>query len=142
MSLKVIARLTSTLITVLLWTSVLFAQKPTTDMILVHGHILTMDSTDSVVQAIAIHDGFIVKIGSDAAVLAVAGKDRGVHVIDLHNHTATPGLVDTHAHIADGGVAELYGVKLSDATSIPEILARVKAKIDLAKPAEWVIGSG
>jgi predicted amidohydrolase YtcJ len=56
--------------------------------------------------------------------------------------SGTPGLIDTHAHIADGGVAELYGVKLSDATSIAEIVARVKAKVALIKPGEWVIGSG
>jgi predicted amidohydrolase YtcJ len=71
-----------------------------------------------------------------------AGKTPGLRVIDLHGHTATPGLIDTHAHIADGGVQELYGVKLSDATSVTEIVARVKAKIALAKPGEWVTGSG
>ncbi len=142
MSLHVIARLATTLITGLLWASVLFAQTPTADLLLVHGHILTMDSRDSVAEAIAIRDGLIVKIGSDADVLALAGKGPGVRVIDLHHHTATPGLIDTHAHIADGGVAELYGVKLSDATSIGEIVARVKAKIARAKPGEWVTGSG
>ena len=142
MPLHVRARLPITLITVLLWTSVLFAQKPAADLLVVHGHILTMDSRDSVAQAVAIRDGFIVKIGSDADVLAIAGKRPGVHIIDLHGHTATPGLIDTHAHIATGGVAELYGVKLSDATSIAEIVARVKAKVALAKPGEWVTGSG
>ncbi|MGC1978587.1 MAG: amidohydrolase, partial [Candidatus Sulfotelmatobacter sp.] len=57
-------------------------------------------------------------------------------------HTATPGLIDTHAHIADGGVEELYGIKLTDATSVAETVARVKAKIALVKPGEWVTGSG
>jgi predicted amidohydrolase YtcJ len=136
----VTARLATTLINVLLWTSLLFAQKPTADLLLVHGQILTMDSRDSVVQAIAIHDGIIVKVGSDAEVLAFAGS--GSRIIDLKGHTATPGLIDTHAHIADGGVAELYGVGLSDTTSIAEILARVKAKVALAKSGEWVTGSG
>jgi hypothetical protein len=41
-----------------------------------------------------------------------------------------------------GGVEELYGVKLSDATSVAEIVARVNAKIALVKPGEWVTGSG
>jgi len=110
------------------------------DLLLVHGNILTVDAKDSVVQALAIRKGTILKAGSDAEVLALAAP--GARIIDLHGKTATPGLIDTHAHIADGGVGELYGVKLSDATSVAEIVARVKGKVALVKPGEWVTGSG
>jgi predicted amidohydrolase YtcJ len=132
----------SILFTVLLFTHVLAAQKPTADLVLIHGHILTVDARDSVVQAVAIRHGVIVKTGSDAEVMGFAGHAPGLRIIDLHGHTATPGLIDTHAHIADGGVQELFGVKLSDATSVGEIVARVKAKVALVKPGEWVTGSG
>ena len=117
------------------------AQAPVTpDLILLHGHILTVDAKDSIAQAIAIHNGIIVKVGTDIEIQALAGP--GTRVIDLHGHTATPGLIDTHAHIADGGVEELYGVKLSDATSVAEIVSRVKSKVSQAKPGEWITGSG
>jgi len=122
-------------IAVLLWTSVLFAQDPTADLLLIHGHILTMDSKDSAVEAIAIRDGTIIKVGSDSDVLAFANNSKEAGIIDLKGLTATPGLIDTHAHIAEGGVAELYDVKLSDATSIAEIIVRVKAKVSLSKLA-------
>jgi len=125
-----------------LFTRMLVAQSPTADLVLLHGHILTVDPKDSVVQAVAIRDGVIVKVGSDAEVLAFAGKTAGIKTVDLKGHTVTPGLIDTHAHIADGGVEELYGVTLSDATSVAEIVARVKAKVALVKPGEWVTGSG
>jgi predicted amidohydrolase YtcJ len=132
----------SVLLGTLLITQILPAQNPAADLVLIHGHILTVDANDSVAQAIAIHHGVIVKVGTDTEVLEFAGKAPGARIIDLHGHTATPGLIDTHAHIADGGVDELYGIKLSDAASVAEIVARVKAKIALAKPGEWVIGSG
>jgi predicted amidohydrolase YtcJ len=112
------------------------------DLVLLHGHILTVDAKDSAVQAIAIRQGVIVKTGTDDEVLKFAGNARGLRVIDLHGDTTTPGLIDTHAHIANGGVDELYGVELSDATSVPDILARVKAKVAKAKPGEWITGSG
>ncbi|HXY07189.1 MAG TPA: amidohydrolase [Terriglobales bacterium] len=126
-----------------MFTRILPAQPPpAADLVLIHGHILTVDATDSVAQAIAVSHGVIVKVGTDAEVLDFAGSAPGTRIIDLHGHTATPGLIDTHAHIADGGVEELYGIKLSDATSIAEIVARVKAKIALVKSGEWVTGSG
>src|SRR5215472_6509465 len=135
-------RSTCALLATLLLSPILLAQSPSADLILLHGHILTVDGSDSVAQAIAIRHGIIVKVGTDAEVLEFAGDVPGMRVIDLHGHTATPGLIDTHAHIAAGGVGELYGVKLSDATSVAEIVSRVKAKIALVKPGEWVIGSG
>jgi len=130
------------LLATLLLTRILLAQSFNADLILLHGHILTADASDSVAQAIAIRHGIIVKVGTDAEVLEFAGNAPGMRIIDLRGHTATPGLIDTHAHIAEGGVKELYGVKLSDTTSVAEIVARVKAKIALVKPGEWVTGSG
>ena len=124
----------------LLLTPILVAEAPKADLVLIHGHILTFDSKDSLAEAIAVRKGIIVKIGSDREVLEFAGA--GAPRIDLKGHTATPGLIDTHAHIAQGGVQELYGVTLSDASSIAEVLTRVKSKIALAKPGEWVTGSG
>lgn len=126
----------------LLFALTLSAQDPAADLVLVHGHILTVDANDSVAQAVAVRHGVIVKVATDAEVLEFAGNAPGVRIIDLHGLTATPGLIDTHAHIADGGVNEIYAIKLSDATSVAEIVARVKAKIALAKPGDWVTGSG
>jgi predicted amidohydrolase YtcJ len=125
MSMHCKLRSTCALLATLLLSRILLAQSPNADLILLHGHILTADGSDSVAQAIAIR-----------------GSVPGTRIIDLHGHTATPGLIDTHAHIAEGGVEELCGVKLSDATSVAEIVARVKAKIALVKPGEWVTGSG
>jgi len=132
----------SALLAILLLTRILPAQSLTADLILLHGHILTVDARDSVAQALAIRHGIIVKVGTDAEVLEFAGRAPGARIIDLHGRTATPGLIDTHAHIADGGVEELYGVQLSDATSVAEIVARVKAKVAVVKLGEWVTGSG
>jgi predicted amidohydrolase YtcJ len=135
-------RSTSALLATLLLGRILLAQSPNADLILLHGHILTVDGSDSIAQAIAIRHDIIVKVGTDAEVLEFAGNLPGMRIIDLHGHTATPGLIDTHAHIAEGGVQELYRVNLSDAASVAEIVARVKAKIALVKPGEWVTGFG
>jgi predicted amidohydrolase YtcJ len=119
-----------------------WAQNSPADLVLIHGHILTVDGRDSVAQALAIQQGVIVKVGSDAEVLDFAGKSSGLRVIDLQGHAATPGLIDTHAHIAAGGVNELYGVQLSDAASVSDIVSRVKAKVAQVGPGQWISGAG
>jgi len=116
------------------------AQAEQADLILLHGQILTVDPHDTVAQAVAIRRGVILKTGSDAEVMALAAPNA--RVIDLKGHTATPGLIDTHAHIAAGGVDDLYGVKLSDAASVAEMAHRVKAKVSLVKPGDWITGAG
>jgi predicted amidohydrolase YtcJ len=124
----------------LLAPSLAFAQSEKADLILIHGQVLSVDAHDSVAQAIAIRRGVILKVGSDNDVRALAAPNA--QVIDLKGNTATPGLIDTHAHIADGGVDELYGVKLSDAQSVAEIAARVKAAVLKTQPGDWITGAG
>jgi predicted amidohydrolase YtcJ len=142
MSFKTRLRFASVLAVIALSARLLAAQDSGADLVLIHGQILTVDAKDSVAQAVAIRHGVIVKVGSDAEVLEFAGKNSGIRIIDLQGRTATPGLIDTHAHIAEGGVKELYDVGLSDAFAVAEIVARVKAKVATVKAGEWVTGSG
>ncbi len=110
------------------------------DMVLVHGTVLTVDAHDSIAQAIAIRGNKILLVGSDQAVLALVGPST--QVIDLKGKTATPGLIDSHGHFADGGLAELYHVELGDANSVEEIVRRVEQRVHSLKPGEWLQGDG
>jgi predicted amidohydrolase YtcJ len=113
---------------------------PAPELILFHGRILTVDSRDSVAQALAVLDGKIVAVGSDEQILRLAGA--ATRRIDLNGRTATPGLIDSHAHIADGGVEQLYHVRLGDAAAVAEVVRRIQAGIARLKPGEWLQGDG
>ena len=99
-----------------------------------------MDPKDSVGQAIAIRDGKVLKVGTDAAILALASART--RIIDLHGRTATPGLIDTHAHVAEGGLGEVTSIPLGDATSVADIVQRVRDGVSRLKPGEWLQGGG
>jgi predicted amidohydrolase YtcJ len=114
--------------------------QPPPELILFHGRIITVDSHDSIAQGVAIRDGRIIAIGTDRDVLRLAGA--ATRRIDLRGRTATPGLIDSHAHIADAGVEQLYHVHLSDAASVAEVIRRVQAGIAGLKPGEWLQGDG
>src|SRR5215471_14935089 len=107
---------------ILLFVSTAAAQ----DLILINGRILTVDPKDSVAQAVAITNGKIVAVGSNADARKAATTNA--RVIDLHGRTATPGLIDTHAHFQE--VDALYSINLGDPaiTKIADVLDRVRAK--------------
>jgi predicted amidohydrolase YtcJ len=110
------------------------------DVVLVNGRIITVDPRDSIAEAMAIRDGRILAVGGNAAIRALAGG--GTTVIDLKGRTATPGLIDTHAHISEGGRSAVYALELGDARSVAEIVRRVAERVRTLKPGEWLRGDG
>ena len=75
------------------------------DTILYNGKIVTVDNHEvnaelgTVAQAIAIRDGRIVALGSNADIRKLAGS--GTHSLDLKGRTVTPGFGATHDHPQD-----------------------------------------
>ena len=110
------------------------------DIVLMRGKIITVDSKDRVVDALAISRGKIIELGSNGVIQHYIGPDT--RVIDLAGRVATPGLIDAHAHVVDSGLADLFEIKLSDTRNIQELLDRVAQRANLTKPNEWVVGSG
>jgi predicted amidohydrolase YtcJ len=109
-------------------------------LVLFNGRILTVDPRDTIVQALAIRAGKISAVGADRDILRLAGA--ATKRIDLRGRAATPGLIDSHAHIADGGVEELYHVHLSDVSTVAEAVRRVQAGLAALKPGAWLQGDG
>ena len=66
-------------------------------LILHNGKILTVDNNFSVAQAVAITGQRVSAVGTNEAVLALAGPNT--QKLDLKGRTVTPGLVDTHRHM-------------------------------------------
>jgi predicted amidohydrolase YtcJ len=110
------------------------------DTVLLHGRIITADAKDSVVQALAISGGKIAALGSDAAIQKLVGPKT--KVIDLKGRAATPGLIDTHAHILSTGLGELNQIPLAGARSVEDMVAAVKARVATTPKGQWVTGVG
>lgn len=72
------------------------------DLLLHNGKVFTAEPGQGLQQAVAVEDGKIVRVGSDAEVLAL--KTAGTQVIDLQGKVLMPGLIDSHSHAIFGGV--------------------------------------
>jgi predicted amidohydrolase YtcJ len=115
---------------------------PGADRILFNGKIITVDGQDTIAEALAIKDGRILAVGSDTEVTALAGPNTDR--IDLRGFTATPGLLDAHAHFARGGVYLLRELDLSypNVKSVAEAVNKVHGKADELAAGEWIFGRG
>src|SRR5688572_13770775 len=63
---------------------------PPPDLILVNGHVITVDAAFSIAEAVAIAGGKFTAVGTNAAIRRTAGPDTTV--IDLRGRTVIPGL--------------------------------------------------
>jgi hypothetical protein len=81
-----------------------YAAEPA-DAVLFNGNIITVDAGDSIARAVAIKDGLILRVGTNAHVRPLVGPNT--RVINLAGRTVTPGLIDAHTHLAGYGQIEL-----------------------------------
>jgi predicted amidohydrolase YtcJ len=86
--------------------------------------------------AIAVDDGKVLAVGSDAEIARYAGAST--ERIDLAGRRVVPGLMDSHTHFVVGGL-ELASVQLRDAAT-PEEFSRRIGEFAASHPDGWIIG--
>ncbi len=111
------------------------------DLILMGGKVITVDPADQITEAVAIKDGRIQAVGSDAQIRQLA--DEHTRIISLAGRSVLPGLIDAHTHLE--GIADFH--RMLDIHSPPlrgidEILQKVAGRIADAKRGDWVVGAG
>src|SRR6185369_5336337 len=109
------------------------------DIVFKNGNIYTVNERQPHAEAIAVKAGKIIFVGSNKDATAYEGK--GTQVIDLTGNTVVPGMTDSHYHLMGVGEREMT-LNLEGTTSLEDFLAKVKARVDRAKPGEWVTGRG
>jgi predicted amidohydrolase YtcJ len=104
------------------------------DIRIVNGRIHTMDTHDSVVSAVTIHDGrFAAGTGSG---------DPCMKVIDVHGRTVVPGLIDNHNHFVLLSERPGHDTRLESAASIADVEATLRARSRTVAAGAWITAMG
>ena len=118
------------------------------DVIYHNANVITGVSGAYKAEAVAILDGRIVRVGSDADVLRQAS--HSTRLIDLEGNTMLPGLFDNHVHAnADrpllmewkGGLISKVPDWVREATTIPELQGALRRESATIADGEWIIGA-
>jgi len=109
------------------------------DLVLRNAAVYTVDRVRSWADALAIAEGRIRYVGSDAGVAPFVGE--GTRVVDLGGRMVLPGFQDAHVHPVQSGYVQDQ-CSLFELAGLEAVLAAVKACIE-ARPGEgWIRGGG
>ncbi len=107
------------------------------DLVFRGGEVWTGDPAMATAQAVALKDGRVLAVGSDADVGAYVGE--ATRVVELAGRAVTPGFIDAHTHFIDGGF-KLSSVDLRDASTPQEFARRIGAFAATVPPGTWITG--
>ncbi|RON24505.1 amidohydrolase [Pseudomonas brassicacearum] len=102
-----------------------------TDLVLINGKIFTADRAQPKAQALAVQDGKVLQVGSDAQIKALITPDT--KVVDLGGKTLMPGLIDTHSHAIFGGLEMVAANMEDEVVELDELEKRLRGWRDDGK---------
>lgn len=114
-------------------------QVESADLVFKNGNIYTVNERQPRAEAIAVKGNRIIFVGTNSE--AKKYESKATRVVDLKGKTVLPGMTDAHNHLIGVGLREMT-LNLEGTTSLEDFLAKVKARVEKAKPGEWITGRG
>jgi predicted amidohydrolase YtcJ len=106
------------------------------DLVLRNGRVFTGDPMRPHVSALAVSDGKIVCVGSEADVASLVGENT--RVIDALGRRVIPGLNDSHLHVIRGGLNYLLELRWDGVPTLRQALAMLKEQAARTPKGQWV----
>jgi len=107
-------------------------------MLIINAKVYTVDSQNSIAQAVAVVGNRIAAVGTTEDILR---RYTSENVIDAKGKIVFPGFIDSHGHVGGLG-SSLVELNLVGTTSPQEIAGMVAKKAASLKPGEWIRGRG
>lgn len=111
------------------------AAEDPSELVVLNGKVVTMDSSSTAAEAVAIRNGRFVYVGSNAGARAHIGITT--RVLNARGKTVLPGLIETHTH-AIGVARGEADQQFRQLSSMAEIQEWVRQKAAITKPGVWI----
>ena len=110
------------------------------DLVVVNALISTMDAANPIAEALAVRDGVIAAVGSNAD--ASAFRDSRTTLIDAAGRRVLPGFIEPHNHMVSfaGSTLEV-DARTPPNRSIEDIVDRLRERANATPPGNWVRGT-
>ena len=105
-----------------------------------NGKVVTVDKDFSIQQSIAIKDGAIVGVGSNAAMRTWRGPKT--REIDLGGRTVIPGLIDAQIHATLAGLTWDGEIHWEQVNSLADGLSQIAAAVKQRPAGSWIVVAG
>jgi predicted amidohydrolase YtcJ len=113
---------------------------PPAELALIGGSVITVNSSDDVVEAVAVRGNRIVAVGSRADLEPFLGP--ATRIVDLRGRSALPGFVDSHIHVAKVNQRSWVDIGPAAVRSIEEIKELLAERAHRTPAGEWILGNG
>ncbi len=114
----------------------LSSRREMADLVLLNGTVWTVNPGQPWAEAVAVKKGRILEAGSSQAIKKLASPRT--EIIDLKGDLVLPGFIDSHTHFLDGGFS-LLSIRLRDARSREDLVARIRDKANELDRGEWIL---
>ena len=101
-----------------------------------NGRFTTLDERAPEASAVAVKDGRILSVGTDAEAMVLRGD--GTRLVDLRGRRVVPGLNDSHIHVIRGGLNYNMELRWDGVPSLADALALLRRQALRTPPPQWV----
>ena len=108
-------------------------------IIIINGHVQTLDEQSSTAEAIFIKNNKIHKVGSESEILKL--KEENTKVISANGGTIMPGFIDSHVHLFPGADG-LNKLDLMQVNTFGELKSSILNQISQNPAGSFIFGRG
>src|SRR5438105_5416789 len=112
------------------------AENNSPELILINGRIATVDHLRTFAEAVAIHQGRFIAVGSNEEIMRLRAPNT--ETIDLGGRTVIPGLNDSHMHPIRGGLNYNMELRWDGVPSLADALRMLREQAQRTPPPQWV----